>query len=240
MRLDLYMVENDYAVSRTAAQRMIAEGGVSVNGRVVDKPSFDVGDGARLSVTDSMEYVSRGGYKLKGAIDAFEIDVSGDICLDIGASSGGFTDCLLSHGAEFVYAVDSGINQLHPTLRENARVESREKCNARYLSRADFDKRIDTVVIDVSFISQRLILPSVAEILDVGGKLITLIKPQFEVGRSGVGKKGIVKDERLRKGAREEIITFATTLGFEPVGSITSPILGGDGNEEYLAYFRKK
>ena len=240
MRIDLYMVENGLAVSRTAAKRLVEDGRVLLNGVTVRRPSVTVEEGAQITVFDNSEYVSRGGYKLKGAIDAFGIDVEGDVCLDIGASSGGFTDCLLIHGAKFVYAVDSGTAQLHPRLREDARVEYREKCNARYLTKESFEKEIDTVVMDVSFISQRLILPAVAEILTTGGKLIALIKPQFEVGRAGVGKNGIVKDKRLRDGARRDVVAFTEALGFETVGTVTSPILGGDGNEEFLAYYVKK
>ena len=240
MRMDIYMADAGYAESRTAAKNLILEGMVFVNGKRIDKPSYQVSGTEEIQVEDNRRFVSRGGEKLSFAIEFFKIDVQGKTAIDIGASSGGFTDCLLQNGARFVYAIDSGTNQLVKSLREDERVESRENCNARYLKKEDFDKKTDIAVMDVSFISQKLILPTIYNLLDGEGILISLIKPQFEVGRSGIGKGGIVKDDKLRETAKGEVIKFAENIGFICVGTTISPIKGGDGNMEYLACFRKK
>lgn len=239
MRLDVYLAENGFAKSRTAATKLIEDGCVSVNGKTIKKASYQTDENVLVTVNDNMKYVSRGGYKLEGALDAFCIDVKGKIAIDIGASSGGFTDCLLQRGASFVYAIDSGRGQLAEKILSDTRVESRENVNARYMGKKDFKMEIDIAVMDVSFISQTLILPSVFAILKPGAELVSLIKPQFEVGRNGVGKNGIVKDEKVRRSAKERVCGFAESIGFSLVGTVESPIKGGDGNIEYLAYFRK-
>ena len=239
MRIDKYMVEMGLAVSRAKAQEMLKNGCVTVDGVPVDKPSFEIEDGMQVLLSENplQRYVGRGGLKLEGALDAFGLSPAGQIALDVGASSGGFTDCLLKRGAAFVYAVDSGTGQLHPSLLKDARVLSMEGTNARTLTRESFDKTPTFAVMDVSFISQTLILPAVRASMPKGGTLISLIKPQFELGRSAIGKGGIVKSEKLAKTALTRVCDFAKTLGFHLVGHIPSPIRGGDGNLEFLAAF---
>lgn len=241
MRLDLYLYENGFCGSRTEAKSFVVNGNVTVNGKTVSKPSYDVLGEEQIEVDrSSKKYVSRGGLKLEAAIDAFKIDVSGLCAIDIGASSGGFTDCLLKHGAEHVIALDSGTMQLSQILRDDARVTVLENFNARYMSPSDFEYVPEIAVMDVSFISATLIIPAVANILLPGGGFVCLIKPQFEVGRAGVGKGGIVKNDALRRQAVDKVLGSAEASGFENVGLIDSPILGGDGNAEFLAYFLKK
>lgn len=241
-RLDVYLAENGLCESRSKAQELIKCGYVTVNAKSVNKPSFQISDTDMVEVNDegACPYVGRGGLKLKGALDAFNFDPSGMVCIDIGASTGGFTDCLLKHGAKRVYAVDSGSSQLHPSLMQDARVISLENTNARYLTDADFTEKMDLAVMDVSFISQTKLYPAVVNVLNPDGTLISLIKPQFEVGRDGVGKGGIVKDDKLRKNAVDGVISAAKTFGLENDGLIVSPIMGGDGNTEYLAVFKLK
>lgn len=240
MRLDVFLAERGLAPSRSRARMMIEAGDVLVNGTPVVRPSFLVEGEEEICVTDSLRYVGRGGLKLEAALNAFLVSCEGRVALDIGASSGGFTDCLLQHGAAYVFAVDSGSGQLAPRLLADARVESRESCNARYLKQTDFSPIPTLAVMDVSFISQTLIHPALSDILPVGGELITLIKPQFEAGRSAVGRGGIVKREQDRRAAIERVIASAEACGFCSRGVITSPIQGGDGNIEFLAYFVKK
>lgn len=243
MRLDLFLHKNGYTASRTEAQNFIEGGFVTLDGRLIDKSSFQLDESAPHEVLikhDSKKYVSRGGFKLEGALDAFSVEVCGRTCLDVGASSGGFTDCLLQRGAVRVYAVDSGEGQLSAKLSEDARVRAFEKFNARYMKKEDFDGEISLAVMDVSFISSTYIIPAVFDCLACGGDFITLIKPQFEVGRANVGKGGIVKDEKTRKAACEKVISFATSVGFTYISLITSSIKGGDGNVEYLAHFKKE
>ncbi len=241
MRLDLYLVSSGMCRSRAEAQRAVKEGRVLVGGQTVTKCALEVVDGSDVSLSaGGCPYVSRGGMKLEGALDAFRIDVTGAVALDIGASTGGFTDCLLQRGAAYVYALENGSAQLHPCLTADERVQSMENTNARYMTREMFCDEIDFVCMDVSFISQKLILPAVSGVLSHGGKLVTLIKPQFEVGRAYIGKGGIVKDARARDRAVTEVCEFASTLGFLQKGIMESPIKGGDGNTEYLAYFMKQ
>ena len=185
------------------------------------------------------EFVSRGGVKLKGAITQFAIDVQGRLCLDVGASSGGFTDCLLQCGAKHVIAVDSGSGQLAESLRHDDRVTSIEGYNARYMKAEDFEYTPDLAVMDVSFISATYIIPAIFDVLKEGADFICLIKPQFEVGRSGLGKGGIVKDSKVRDSAVKKVLDFARDIGFETKEIIQSPIRGGDGNIEFLAHFVK-
>lgn len=238
MRLDVALVERGLAVSREQAKKLILSGAVCRNGLVLQKPNAPVAQSDVLEVTQQPRYVSRGGLKLEAALDYSEIDPTGKTCLDIGASTGGFTDCLLQHGARRVYAFDSGSDQLAGKLKNDERVVSRENFNARYLQPEDINDEIELVVIDVSFISLTLILPSVARVLEKGD-VIALIKPQFEVGRENVGKGGIVREESLRQAAIEKIKNCALELGFDWRGVMDSPIEGGDGNREFLAWLEK-
>lgn len=241
MRLDALLHERCGFESREKAKKAILEGRVSVDGKTVTKPSETVDENAQIEVlpSEETEYVSRGGIKLAAALDAFSIDVSGLRAVDIGASTGGFTDCLLKRGASLVYAVDVGHGQLHTSLADDARVVNREEVNARYLT-ADCvgGEKVDIAVSDLSFISQKLILPAVLNVLKDNGLYVCLIKPQFEVGRSKLGKNGIVRDAKARENAVKDVIAFAETLGFLCRGSMTSPITGGSGNIEFLAVFQ--
>lgn len=241
MRLDLYLTEKGLAKSRSKAQAAISEGRVSVNGQKITKPSFDVSGNEDIDVVDDNRFVSRAGEKLAHALTEFGLDVSGLTALDIGASTGGFTDCLLQNGAKSVYALDVGSAQLDEKLRNDERVTVIENFNARYARRGDFDKDIDFICMDVSFISQSLIYSACADILPVGRQMVTLIKPQFEAGKSNIGKGGIVKDKdgKVLFEILQRLDATARQYGFERVGLTDSPILGGDGNREYLALFTK-
>lgn len=241
MRIDLYLSENALCRSRTEAKNLIAEGKVTVDGKVVTKPSFDVSGDEKIGVDRSdVRYVSRGGIKLEAALDEFSLDVLGALAIDVGASTGGFTDCLLQRGAAHVIAVDSGGMQLSDTLRNDTRVTVMEKFNARYMTASDFEYSPSLAVMDVSFISATLIFPALSSVLSPGADFVCLVKPQFEVGKNGLGKGGIVKSDALRKGALENVIASAAACGFSHIKTITSPILGGDGNVEYLVHFRKE
>lgn len=241
-RADTLLSKLSLAKSRTHAASIIKEGLVTANGKPVAKPSQLIDDNAEILVSEGgCPYVSRGGLKLKKALDHFRIDVSGLTALDIGASTGGFTDCLLKAGAAMVYAVDVGTNQLDESLKNDSRVVSFEKINARTLTPDMFGSKIDIAVMDVSFISQTLIYHGAAAVLSPGGLLVTLIKPQFELGRQALGHKGIVKDVEKRFPALEERLKREAALcGFEHKGTVISPIEGGDGNTEYLAMFQLK
>ena len=240
MRLDIYLADNALVDSRTDAKNFILAGAVTVNGKVVKKPAYEVNGGEDITVDKSgKRFVSRGGLKLEGALDSFGVDVSGAMAIDVGASSGGFTDCLLKKGASHVIAVDSGSGQMVESLRNDPRVTVIENFNARYMSKTDFEYYPDLAVMDVSFISAKLIIPAVANVIKPNGRFICLIKPQFEVGRGGLNKKGIVKNDSLRRTAVNDVVDFATYCGFELMGLIESPIVGGDGNVEYLAHFVK-
>ena len=239
MRLDVYLTEQGLVSSRTEAKGFITSSSVKVDGRVVTKPSFDIVDGANVEIDkSSKKYVGRGGLKLESAILAFDISVAGKKAIDIGASSGGFTDCLLQNGASSVIAVDSGTNQLVDSLKQDSRVISIENYNARYMKSADLPYTPDLCVMDVSFISATYIIPSIRNVLSPRADFICLIKPQFEVGRSGLGKGGIVKSDKLRREAVDKVVDFAKHIGFSLISVIESPIIGGDGNIEFLAHFR--
>ncbi len=243
MRLDVYLCESGLCTSRTEAKNFILSGAVTVNGKVISKPSFSLENCDQLNVSidkSSKKYVSRGGLKLEAALDAFGIDVNGAFAIDIGASSGGFTDCLLKRGAAHVIAVDSGTAQLNLSIKNDLRVTSIENYNARFMKREDFRYSPELAVMDVSFISSTYIIPALYECLKDGADFICLVKPQFEVGKSNIGKGGIVKDRKIRESALTNVVAFAKNLDFEFLGSIESPIVGGDGNIEYLAHFRKK
>ena len=235
------MSDNSIVDSRTDAKKFILGGSVTVNGKVIKKPAFDVTGDENISVDkSSKKYVSRGGLKLEAALDAFSIDPIGLLALDVGASSGGFTDCLLKRGATAVIAVDSGCGQMVESLRQDSRVTVIENFNARYMSKSDFVFEPEIAVMDVSFISAKLIIPAINSVLAPGGKFVCLIKPQFEVGRSGLNKNGIVKNDSLRKAAVDDVVEFASVCGLQPLGVVESPIVGGDGNIEFLAYFTKR
>ncbi len=240
MRLDVFLTESGMVQSRTEAKGFITEGNVTVNGQVIKKPSFSVETTDAVTVdSSSKKFVSRGGLKLEAALDAFGVSAKDRLAIDIGASSGGFTDCLLSRGASHVIAVDSGSGQLVDKLRCSERVTVIEGYNARYMSRDDFEYTPDLAVMDVSFISATYILHGVYECLADEADFLCLIKPQFEVGRALIGKGGIVKSESSRRLAVDKVTSYAEAVGFETLGVITSPIEGGDGNTEYLAHFRK-
>lgn len=240
MRLDVFLVENGYVCSRTEAKGFISEGAVKIDGRIVTKPAFDVSESNNIEIDkSSKKYVSRGGLKLEAALESFDIDPLGKSAIDIGASSGGFTDCLLKHGASRVIALDSGTAQLVSSLRADTRVLCIENYNARYMKCEDLPYVPELAVMDVSFISATYIIKPIFDCLAVGGDFICLIKPQFEVGKSNIGKGGIVKNEKTREQAKCDVITFAESIGFKFAGAITSPIVGGDGNVEYLAHFKK-
>ncbi|MGN0855290.1 MAG: TlyA family RNA methyltransferase [Kiritimatiellia bacterium] len=241
-RLDLLLVEKGLCESRTRAQALVLEGKVRVDGQVVCKASTPVADAARVELEAPPRFVSRGGEKLQGAFDRFAgLSADGRICLDVGASTGGFTDCLLQHGAAKVMAVDVGTNQLAYRLRTDPRVWVRENYNARFMQAADLPDVPTLAVTDVSFISLKLILPPICGVLAAGGEVVALIKPQFEVGR-GKAPGGLVRDEGLRLAACDEIVRFATAdLGLELLGLVESPIRGKEmGNVEYLSYWRKR
>ena len=240
-RIDTLLVERGLAQSRTRAQALVMAGVVLVDEQLVNKPSenFDVNANVRLKGDDdpASRYASRGGMKLEAALREFQIDVNGLTCLDVGSSTGGFTDCLLRQGTRRVVALDVGHNQIDWRLRSDPRVEVREGVNARYLKPEDFDQKFDLVTIDVAFISATKILPAVVPLLTERGRIITLIKPQFEVGKGEVGKGGIVKDPVKHQRVISEVNNAAQALGLKVGGLIESPIHGADGNVEFLALY---
>lgn len=249
MRLDVYLYKAGYAESRSRARFLITEGRVTLDGAVITKPSYDVDEDTihKINVRH-LEYVSVGGLKLQAALERFELDVAGAVCADIGASTGGFTDCLLRHGAVRVYAIDSGTSQLHPSLRTDGRVVVMEGTNAREMTVASLPEMCSFVVCDVSFISLTLILPAVYEIIAHGGHLIVLIKPQFELDQDRIGSSGVVTSPRVRADAVYRVISAAAVLGLRALALTVSPVTGGAvenererrrGNVEYLVLFKK-
>lgn len=241
MRADRFLFEHGFARSRTQAAELIRSGSVYADGRLIDKASSELSLQMQVEVKGGgIPYVSRGGYKLEAALTRFVVDVTDAVAIDFGASTGGFTDCLLQNGARKVYAIDSGRDQLDETLRHNPAVISLENTNARYLSWDAVGELCDIAVMDLSFISQTLLHPVVVQFLKEDGRFITLIKPQFEVGKSGISKGGIVKDEKMRRLAVDKVISSATACGLKLSGLIESPIRGGDGNIEFLACFTKR
>lgn len=238
-RLDVLLVNRGLAESREQAQRIIQAGQVRVNGQPATKPGHDVDPEAGIEVAGLPRFVSRGGEKLDAAFREFALDVRGVTCLDIGASTGGFTDCLLQHGALRVFAVDVGKGQLHWKLRNDPRVAVMEGVNARYLKPADLPVKAGFAAIDVSFISLTKIVPAVIELLQPGAGLVALVKPQFEVGRGRVGKGGVVRDAAARAEAVERIRRFGSEqLGLAARGVCESPLRGPAGNVEFLVYWR--
>jgi 23S rRNA (cytidine1920-2'-O)/16S rRNA (cytidine1409-2'-O)-methyltransferase len=243
-RIDKLLVDRGLAASRTKAQAMIMAGVVLVGEQRVNKPGETYAKDSDIRVKGaedpSSRYVGRGGLKLEAALKRFSVDVTGFTCLDVGASTGGFTDCLLQHGAKRVVAIDVGHNQLDWRLRNDPRVDSREGVNARYLTPDKFDEKFDLAVMDVSFISATKVLPAIVSLLTAAGQIITLIKPQFEVGRGEVGRGGIVTDPQKHARVVDEVNAVARDLHLVVRGVIESPIKGGDGNVEFLALYDRE
>ena len=236
-RVDALLVARGLCESREQAKRLVLAGEVRSGDRVVDKPSTKFPEDAPLEVKEKPKYVGRGGLKMEGALAAFEISPEGWTCLDIGASTGGFTDCLLQHGAAKVHAIDVGTNQLAYKLRTDPRVVVKEQFNARGLEVSTLGEKVRLIVMDLSFISLTKILPAAFGVLEDGGFIVCLIKPQFELEREDIGKGGIVRDPELHQRAVEKIRTFVTEeLGREWKGLIDSPITGTDGNREFLSW----
>ena len=236
-RLDVLLTEQGLQESRQKAQATIMSGLVFVNGQRVDKPGTAVPNDAKIEIRgNTLKYVSRGGLKLEKAMAEFPIELNGCICGDIGASTGGFTDCMLQNGASKVYSVDVGYGQLAWKLREDPRVVCMERTNARYLTHEQIPDELDFASIDVSFISLKLILPAVANVLKDGGYVASLVKPQFEAGREKVGKKGVVREQSTHIEVVEMIVDYARSIGFRTLHLSYSPIKGPEGNIEYLLH----
>lgn len=237
IRLDVYLTEHGLAESRQRAQGMIMAGQVYVNGKKEEKAGFAVAEAAQVEVRgQTLPYVSRGGLKLEKALNAFQIDLTGAVAIDAGASTGGFTDCMLQRGAAKVYAVDVGYGQLAWSLRSDPRVVCMERTNVRYLSPAVIPEPLDFATVDVSFISLKLILPALRTLMKPDGRLVCLIKPQFEAGREKVGKKGVVRDQSVHQEVLEQFLTHAAGSGLSVKDIDYSPIRGPEGNIEYLGY----
>jgi 23S rRNA (cytidine1920-2'-O)/16S rRNA (cytidine1409-2'-O)-methyltransferase len=236
-RLDALMFNRGMCDSREQAKRLVLAGEVKVDGRMVDKPADKFGEDVVVEIKEKPKFVGRGGLKLEGALEDFGIDVTGWVCIDVGASTGGFTDCLLQRGAVKVHAVDVGTNQLVWKLRNDPRVISKEKFNARHMEPKDIGEKVRLAVMDLSFISLTKVLPAVFGVLEEGGEVVCLIKPQFELDREDIGKGGIVRDEELRERAVEKIRKFVTEEhGKTWKGVIPASIAGMDGNQEFLAW----
>lgn len=241
-RIDKLLVEKGFADSRTKAQALVMSGVVLVNEQRVEKPSQEYFFDAAIRIkgeNPESKYVGRGGLKLEKALHEFQIRPGEYVCLDVGASTGGFTDCLLQNGAKKVYTVDVGTNQLDWKLRNDERVEARENVNARNLKPEDFPEKFDLIVMDVSFISVTKIMPVLKPLLKKNGKIIMLIKPQFEVGKGEVGKGGIVREPEKHERVVAEVNGFAEEIGLRVAGITDSPILGAEGNKEFLALYEK-
>jgi 23S rRNA (cytidine1920-2'-O)/16S rRNA (cytidine1409-2'-O)-methyltransferase len=240
LRLDQLLVAKGLFASREQAQRAVMAGEIKIGTRTAAKPSQLLKADAEIALKPTRKYVGRGGLKLENALDRFRIDVHGKVALDIGASTGGFTDCLLQRGAAKVYAVDVGHGQFDWKLRNNPRVIVLEKLNARFLSGEHIPELVDVCVIDVSFISLTLILPNAFDLMTSAGVILALIKPQFELQRPDVGRGGIVRDPDLQRKAQDKIVAFVTHLGYVVSGIVPSAIKGADGNQEFFACMRKR
>lgn len=239
-RLDVVLVEKGLAPGRDKAKAMIMAGLVYVCNQKEDKPGTQVDEDAAVEIRGgNAKYVSRGGLKLEKAVEAFGISLDGRICMDIGASTGGFTDCMLQNGAAKVYAVDVGYGQLSWSLRTDNRVIVMERTNIRYVTRETIPDEIDFASVDVSFISLKLVLPVARELLSENGEMVCLIKPQFEAGRGNVGKKGVVRDKKVHTDIVTNITEFALKHGFSVLALDYSPVKGPEGNIEYLMYIKK-
>lgn len=240
LRLDQLLVNRALAPTRSRAQALILAGNVLVNDQPVTKAGTAFADDVRITLRQpDHPYVGRGGLKLAHALQEFSVDPTGCVCLDAGASTGGFTDCLLQHGATKIYAVDVGHGQLAWKLQQDARVIRIDQCNLRTIESEKVPEPIDLVTLDLSFISLTKVFPVVHQLVRAGGTIIALIKPQFEVGRAAVGKGGIVRDDVARQGAVDNVLQSAAGLGWQHVGTTTSPIQGADGNIEFLAAWRR-
>ena len=242
MRLDIYLYTEGYVKSRQKAKTLIEDGSVFINGKKINKPSYemDIENEYKIEINDLCPFVSRGGLKLEKILQVYCIDLSGKTAIDIGASTGGFTHCMLLRGVKKVYAIDSGSSQLDKLLLNDKRVISMENFNARNLTFNDIGEKVDIITIDVSFISQTHIIGSAINLLCDNGLYIGLIKPQFEVGREYIGKGGIVKDKKARLLAVNKVIEHSKACGLKCIGFIKSPIEGGDGNVEFVAIFSKQ
>src|SRR5881398_3960788 len=240
LRLDQVLVAKGLFPSREQAQRAVMAGEVKVGTRIAAKPSQLLGPDVAIAVKPTRKYVGRGALKLKSALNYFKIDVSGKVALDIGASTGGFTDCLLQRGAAKVFAIDVGHGQLAWKLRNDPRVVVMEKLNARFLSREQIPQLVDLCVIDVSFISLTLILPRAFELITQEGMVLALIKPQFELEREDVGRGGIVREHALHEKAQQKIVKFVEEANYHVVGLVPSTITGTDGNQEFFICIRKQ
>jgi len=240
IRIDNLLVARGFFESRESAQRAIMAGEVRVGDRTIDKSSDLVEADAEIAVAPRPRYAGRGALKLEGALDSFQVDVGGKVALDIGASTGGFTDCLLQRGAAKVYAVDVGHGQLAWKIRNEPRVVVMEKLNARFLSSEHIPELVDLCVIDVSFISLTLILPRAFELITPDGVILALIKPQFELQRGDVGRGGIVRDPALQEKAQQKIVKFAEAVNYCVVGLVPSTITGADGNQEFFICLRRR
>ena len=239
-RIDVFLVENNYFDSREKAKRAIMAGMIYVNGNIMDKPGSTVSDDADVKIKgNSLKYVSRGGLKLEKAVEEFDLSLAEMICMDIGASTGGFTDCMLQNGAKKVYSVDVGYGQLDWKLRNDSRVINMERTNIRYVTEKDVNDMMDFISIDVAFISLKLVLPVAYSLMKEGGEIVFLIKPQFEAGREKVKKNGVIKDQEVHVDVVNEILTFASSLGLQYKNVSFSPIKGPKGNIEFLGYFKK-
>lgn len=239
-RLDLYLVESGLVSGRDLAKSLIMEGKVYVNNQKADKAGEQIGEKDKVELRgETLKYVSRGGLKLEKAMQSFPVNLTDCVAMDIGASTGGFTDCMLQNGAKKVFAVDVGYGQLAWKLRTDERVVNMERTNIRFVKPEDIGCELDFASIDVAFISLKLVLPVAHELLKANGEVVALIKPQFEAGREKVGKKGVVRDSAVHKEVIEEITAFAQNNGFEVLGLDFSPIKGPEGNIEYLMYAKK-
>lgn len=234
-RLDILLFELGLLDSRKKASDLIKEGKVIVDGVIINKPSREFFGNEKIEVTEVLRYVSRAGLKLEGAHKEFNFDIRDKIAVDVGSSTGGFTDFLLQNGAKKVYSVDVGTDQLVEKLKNDDRVISLEKTDIR---KVELPEKVDLAVVDVSFISLELVIPNIVKLLKENGEIIALVKPQFEVGKENIGKGGIVKDEKAKTLVLEKIKRFSEDLGLKFKGEIVSPIKGGDGNEEYFLYIK--
>ena len=240
-RLDVLLVKRAMAESREKAKAIIMTGNVFVNDQREDKAGSTFPEDARIEIKGTpMKYVSRGGYKLEKAVDLWQVDLTDKICMDVGSSTGGFTDCMLQNGAKKVYAIDVGTNQLAWKLRQDERVVSMEKTNIRYVTHENVPDEIAFSSIDVAFISLKKVLIPVRNLLETGGRVVCLVKPQFEAGREKVGKKGVVRDKKVHLEVVCQIMTYALSIGFTILELSFSPIKGPEGNIEYLLYLEKK
>ena len=240
IRLDQLVFDLGLAESRERAKTTVMSGLVFVNGQRADKPGMQVSPDVNVEVKGTaLPYVSRGGLKLEKALKVFPIDVNGKVCIDCGASTGGFTDVLLKNGAAKVYSVDVGYGQLAWSLRNDERVVNMERTNIRYISSEQIPEPLDICVMDLSFISVKLVVPAVCALLKDDAQLVCLIKPQFEAGREEVGKKGVVRDKAVHLSVIESVLSFAPTVGMTVMGLDFSPIKGPEGNREYLCYMKK-